>query len=421
MRFKFVIMLMIGSILPISSNSQDVQTTITSEFRVGYSTNTYLNPFFSEWNRTYDSGYGLNSTFGQLFWDKNKHKFELNGGYVYQPFLSEQPTWHGYLAYGKYLYDINQNFNAGLIIGTTAFQSDFKRNLSWVQPYVTWFPSSYTSFNFKIGSNFTDYVNLQDRPDVKNRFNSYSLEFERWFNFRWQLKAGIYGNLDNLSSPQNGLSTSLSLGHSFLNGIKLSSEIQFINYSTEYTTIIDGGSGPGGPFTPPGGTTSETQSIDDQIWRLKFEGTYPVSKNISAFVSADRLLYQSSSLETGITDIQISGGFRLSFAPNLNSPQKNIVEPKWNLKDGEYLISIKYRGEGNLYVIGDFNDWERPGIPLRKTKRNKYVTTLKLDPGIYEYRILVKNGNEEKWLKFSNDISTVNDSFGGVNALKIVD
>ncbi|MDZ7806998.1 MAG: glycogen-binding domain-containing protein [Gracilimonas sp.] len=421
MRIKTIIMLMIGSILPFSSNSQDVQATITSEFRAGYSTNTYLNPFFSEWNRTYDSGYGLNSTFGQLFWDKGKHKFELNGGYVYEPFLSEQPTWHGYLAYGKYLYDINQNLNTGIIVGTSAFRSDFERNFTWVQPYLTWFPSSFTSLNFKIGSNFRNYVDLQDRPDAKNRFNSYSLEFERWFNFRWQLKAGIYGSLESLSSPQDGLSTSVSLGHSFLNGFNINSEIQFINYSTEYTTLIDDGGGPGGPFGPPGGTTTETQSIDDQLWRFKLKATYPISRNIAAFVSADRLLYESSSLENGISDVQVSGGFRLSFTPNISTSRKNTAEPTWNSVAGEHQMVLKYRGKGNLYVVGDFNDWEKPGIPLRRTSKNKYAATLKLEPGLYEYRILVIRGDEEKWLKFSNDISTVNDNFGGVNALKIVE
>lgn len=422
MRIKIIIMLMIGSILPLSSKSQDVQATITSEFRAGYSTNTYLNPFFSEWNRTYDSGYGFNSTFGQLFWDKGKHKFELNGGYIFEPFLSEQPTWHGYLAYGKYLIDINQNLNAGIMAGTSAFQSDFERNLSWIQPYITWFPSNFSSLNFKIGTNFREYANLPDSPDTNNRFDSYSLEFENWFNFRWQLKAGIYGSLDNLSSPGNGLSTSLSLGHSFLNGSKLTSEIQFINYSSEFTTTIDEGGGPGGPFGPPGGgTTTETQTIDDQIWRFKLEAAYPVTNNIAAFVSADQLLYQSSSLETGISDIQISGGLRFSFTPNISPYRKSIVEPEWNHEAGEHRIKLKFRGEGNLFIVGDFNDWEKPGIPLRETSRNTYTATVKLETGLYEYRILVVRGDEEQWLKFSNDITTVNDSFGSVNALKIVE
>ena len=421
MRIKVITMLMIGSILPFSSKSQDVQTTITSEFRAGYSTNTYLNPFFSEWNRTYDSGYGFNSTFGQLFWDKGKHKFDINGGYIYEPFFSEQPAWHGYLAYGKYLIDIDQNFNAGIVAGTSAFQSDLERNLSWIRPYITWFPSGFTSLNFKIGSNFREYTNLPNSPDTSNRFNSYSLEFESWFNFRWQLKAGIYGSLDNLSSPQNGLSTSMSLGRSFLNGSKLTSEIQFINYSSEFTTTIDDGGGPGGPFGPPGGTTTQTQSIDDQIWRFKLEAAYPVTNNIAAFVSADRLLYQSSSLETGISDVQISGGLRFSFIPNIISSRKNIVEPVWNYKDEEHQITLKFRGEGNLYVVGDFNNWEKPGIPLRETSGNKYVASLNLEPGLYEYRILVIRDNEQNWLEFSNDTTTVNDSFGGVNALKIVE
>lgn len=421
MRINIIIMLMIGSILPVTSKSQGVQATITSEFRAGYSTNTYLNPFFSEWNRTYDSGYGLNATFGQLFWDKNKHKFELNGGYVFEPFLSEQPTWHGYLTYGRYLIDINNNFNAGITAGMSAFESDFERKLGWIQPYLTWFPSSFTAFNFKVGSNFREYVALQDSINTKNRFDSYGLEMETWLNFRWQLKAGVYGSLNNLTEPANGLSTSLSLGHSFLNGSKLTSEVQFINYNSEFTTTIENGTGPGGPFGPPGGTTTETQSINDQIWKLKLDAAYPVTRNIAAFVTAEHLLYRSSSIDNGISDVQLSGGIRFSLTPNLSTYQKNTVEPSWDHEGKEYHVRVKFRGQGNLFIVGDFNDWEKPGIPLRETSKNTYSAQLTLEPGLYEYRILVIHGNEEKWLKFSNDVSTTKDNFGGVNALKIVE
>lgn len=420
MKSKVLTMLCIAYLFPLSALSQDLQTTIISEFRVGYSSNTYLNPFFSEWDRTYNSGYGLSATFGQLFWDKNRHKFELNGGYVFEPFFSEQSTWHGHLAYARYIGQISSKLQAGLNIGTSGFQSDFDRNLHWIQPYITWFPSSFTSIHFKAGSNFREYVGFQDSLNINNRLDSYALEMESWIGFRWQLKAGIYGNLENLPAIQNGISTSFSLGHLFVNGSRITSELQFINYNSEFTTTIDQGGGPGGPFGPPGSTT-ETQSINDQIWRIKLEGSYPVSSSVSAFISAERSLYQSSSLNDGIGDIQVSGGMRFSLTPNLNTSGKQIIDPIWAKEADQYTVRIKYRGNGNLYLVGDFNNWEKPGIPLRKESKNTYKTNIKIEPGLYEYRVLVINGSDKKWLEFSNNTSTVKDGFGGTNALKIVE
>ncbi|MEX2605389.1 MAG: glycogen-binding domain-containing protein [Gracilimonas sp.] len=413
-------MIIISSLLPFSSMSQGVQATLMSEFRAGYSSNTYLNPFFSEWDRSYPSGFGLASTFGQLFWDKDRHKFELNGGYVYEPFFSNQTTWNGYLAYARYIGQISSKLNAGVNIGTSSFQSDFKRNLHWVQPYITWFPSAFTSVNFKTGSNFREYVGFQDSIDTKNRIDSYALEIESWVGVRWQVKGGVYGSLENIPAIHEGISTSLSVGHLFINGSRITTELQLLNYSSEATITIDEGGGPGGPFDPPTQTT-ETQSINDQIWRIKLEGSYPFTKNISAFAAAEHSNYRSSATETNIGDIQFSGGIRLFLNPALGAPERRKVSPDWQRQSNKYQVTVRYRNNGNLYLVGDFNEWEKPGIPLTEESNNKFKAILDLEPGMYEYRILLISGPDEEWLEFSNNASTVKDGFGGSNAFIIVE
>ncbi|MEX2477575.1 MAG: glycogen-binding domain-containing protein [Gracilimonas sp.] len=416
---KTLFMLTTCILIPISTFSQGIKTTFMSETRAGYSTNTYLNPFYSEWNRTFDTAYGFTSAFGQLFWDKSRHSVEANAGYVFEPFLNEQTTWHGYLTYGKYTARINSKLSAGVNAGSSSFQSDFSRKLSWVQPFLRFQPTTFTSLTFRAGANFREYSGLQDIPENNSQIRSYGIDLESWLGFKWNLKAGINGNIDNLPSFTNGLAGNLSLSRSFINGSRITSEVQIINYSSEITTDGQQG-GNGGPFGPPGGA-NETETIDDRIWKLKLEGSYPINKNISAFIATEHLSYQSPLLENSLTDGHLSGGVRLTFSPEAGFSNNKMVNPIWNSSSDGHKIEVKYRGEGNLYLLGDFNNWERPGIPLRRESKNRYSVVLELEPGLYEYRILQKSGSEDGWLKFSDDVSTVDDGFGGKNALKIVE
>ncbi|MEX2362026.1 MAG: glycogen-binding domain-containing protein [Balneolaceae bacterium] len=421
MSLKSYVMIISTVLVPMISQSQDVQMTLMSELRAGYSTNTYLNPFFSEWDRTYNSGYGLASTFGQLSWDKGNHNIEISGGYVYEPFFNNQAAWRGYLAYAKYVGQVNPNIHAGANIGTSSFQSNFTRSLHWIQPFVTWFPSAFTSLNLKVGSNFREYVGYQDSLDSKNRIDSYALEIESWPGFRWQIKGGIYGSLENIPAIQDGLSAAVSVGHLFPNGSKITSELQFISYNSETTVTIDSGNEPGRPPTGPPTNTTDTQTINDQIYKLKLEGAYPLRKNISLFIASEKSLYQSSAIENSIGDVQISGGIRLSLNPTLPTSGKNSVYPKWVEKPDKQSLRVKYRGKGNLFLIGDFNNWQKPGIPLIEVGKNIYKTEMELEAGIYEYRILLINGTEQEWIEFSNNIYTIKDSFDGTNAVLIVE
>lgn len=84
-------------------------------------------------------------------------------------------------------------------------------------------------------------------------------------------------------------------------------------------------------------------------------------------------------------------------------------------------MRIHYKGEGRLYIAGDFNNWNRPGIPLTELSDNTFIAQLNLEPGSYEYKILRVHGSSEEWIKLSKDSYTVSDGFGGRNALLLVE
>ncbi len=69
-----------------------------------------------------------------------------------------------------------------------------------------------------------------------------------------------------------------------------------------------------------------------------------------------------------------------------------------------------------VYLTGDFNDWNTTSLPMKKDENGDWEIFLSLQPGRYEYRFFV-DGN------WQNDISCdgcVANSFGTLNCVKIV-
>lgn len=70
-----------------------------------------------------------------------------------------------------------------------------------------------------------------------------------------------------------------------------------------------------------------------------------------------------------------------------------------------------------VYLAGDFNNWDTSANPMKKDKKGIWKATLTLKPGSYEYRFLV-DGNWE------NDPSCsygVPNEFGSENCVRIVE
>jgi len=69
-----------------------------------------------------------------------------------------------------------------------------------------------------------------------------------------------------------------------------------------------------------------------------------------------------------------------------------------------------------VYLAGDFNNWDTSANPMKKDKKGTWKATVALKPGRYEYRFLV-DGNWE------NDLfcaGCVPNEFGTQNCVRIV-
>lgn len=237
-----------------------------------------------------------------------------------------------------------------------------------------------------------------------------------WPSYRWQLSAGLYSNLDTLPSLQKSLNARVTAGYHFRNGASIRLHTGIEQYQTE---IPDTGGGLPGGGMPPGGS-SQADNATDRMFRIGLDGSVPVSNRISLFGSVEGLRFNSETSSVTTDDFQVSGGVRFSIEPRIGTG--STISPVWNSDEsGEQEVRINFSGEGRLYLVGDFNNWERTGIPLRKQSENTYVATLSLSPGAYEYKLLHVQGNSEEWMKFADDVYTVDDGFESENAMLLVE
>ena len=69
-----------------------------------------------------------------------------------------------------------------------------------------------------------------------------------------------------------------------------------------------------------------------------------------------------------------------------------------------------------VYLAGNFNNWNSSANPMKKDKKGIWKTALSLKPGRYEYRFLV-DGN---WENDPACCNCVPNEFGSQNCVRIV-
>lgn len=70
-----------------------------------------------------------------------------------------------------------------------------------------------------------------------------------------------------------------------------------------------------------------------------------------------------------------------------------------------------------VYLVGDFNNWDSSANPMKKDKKGIWNTALSLKIGRYEYRFLA-DGN---WENDPFCCDCVPNEFGSQNCVKMVD
>jgi len=70
----------------------------------------------------------------------------------------------------------------------------------------------------------------------------------------------------------------------------------------------------------------------------------------------------------------------------------------------------------NVLLAGDFTDWEKNPVTLKKQKDGSWKATIPLDPGVHEYRFLV----DGQWRDDEACPARKPNAFGAVNCVREV-
>jgi len=90
--------------------------------------------------------------------------------------------------------------------------------------------------------------------------------------------------------------------------------------------------------------------------------------------------------------------------------RKDVAEKKKTKKVNFSMIAPDAE---EVLLVGDFNDWEENPHLLKKDKKGTWKTSIKLEPGRYEYRFLV----DGEWQNGSNCSTFVSNPYGGENCV----
>jgi 1,4-alpha-glucan branching enzyme len=85
------------------------------------------------------------------------------------------------------------------------------------------------------------------------------------------------------------------------------------------------------------------------------------------------------------------------------------------LKRVEFVFSAPEAHE--VFVAGEFNNWDTRANPLKKDRNSMWKLTLPLTPGRYEYRFLI----DGKWENDASCSGCVPNEFGSRNCVRIVE
>jgi len=405
-------------LLPTEGFSQDWQSVIMLNSRSGYTSNTFLNPFLSEWDRSAEVGYLMVSPMGQLGMASGRFSSDLTAGFIYEPFFDDRDAWSGTFAIMGARYRVADKISLGVEGGISRFSTFLSRDLYWVQPVLSWLPSPYTQVRLKAGSSFRklsgDENEIEEEQSTQ-RFDSYTIELETWPNFKWQFRSSLFGNLDD---PAASIGLRASADYWATRSLQFTLNGGLERY--QFQIITENGGGPGSPFGPPGGGGTQVLDEADLLVRAGAGASYQVNRNVALSLQGDYLNYHSSATGESTGDFHISAGVRLSIFPKMGGRGKADVEWRQNGSQA-VILNLKHSGDGQLYILGDFNDWDHPGVPLSRQSSSRYAAQLSLSPGLYEYKILLIAGSEETWVDFSDDTYTVSDGFGGENGLIFID
>lgn len=416
--FGLLILSLIGS---GTIMAQDVETRFSLESRAGYSTNTLLHPFVNEWDTAGEGAFARVIPSSQMQINISGLSVDIGGGMIFESIFDDRNDWNGAFGSAGLRVGLSKNISTGFRVNASRFTSGFNKFSMLVLPDLTWTPGMSTSIKAKAGTFFSRYSGLTEigSEDFSTRANLFGIEIEHWPTISWQVRGSAYGMIGETVSDNHSLS--LSVGRNVSQKVGMSLSLSANKFTNNFNINPDGGSTFGPSPVNSGLDGSDIVSLTDRALRTGADISYSISNRLNSHVTVSHNTFWSGNGGYR-SDIAAHAGIRYTLSGNdLFGEKDNGIVPAWNRKNDGVVVEVRHQGAGDLFLTGDFNDWEKPGIALSKQEGKRYAAELDLEAGIYEYKVLLFEKGEIVWVEISEESMTVRDGFGGTNGLIFIE
>ncbi|MEX0680725.1 MAG: glycogen-binding domain-containing protein [Balneolales bacterium] len=430
----FEIILTVLLLLSKQTSAQRIETGVALSASSGYVSNTYLVPMFTDWDRSRISAYSSITPSFNLQWAGSGRSLSVNTFGNALIFYNDPAAWSA----GHFTSLFRQRLTPSLSIraagGVHYYSTSYIRNVQWLQTGLEWMVSPFVKFEIMAGPGRQSYSLSNDEEPVSSSYGSYGLAAEFWPGYRWRLKMNFYSSLSHLDRPGDGFSSTVSVSRITRNRTTVTLQTGLEQYSREFQVLPENGGGlsGSGDMTSVSGTgfpyasteevnPGDTIILEDRFHRTSLHVSYPAGNRITLTGMLAGLLWFHSEDNYAEPDYQVSIGAQVPFSLKRSRTGK-IRSIRWETEASRYAtLTLRYRDGQSLYLTGDFNGWEVPGIPLRQTGRNQYRVDLDLTTGTYDYKIAIRNDDQIEWLEWPDDTPVVRDGFGGENGRVFID
>jgi hypothetical protein len=394
----------------------------------GHQSNPYLDPVLREWDPAVRPSFVAVSPSAGLTWSGPGGQVYLNGRVRTDPTRLGRTGLPFAQIGGGGRYEVADRWTVGVQAGGARYRLLAARDSGWLLGRVGWRVTSTTRLALQGG--VTHRINRTSATTTRQTSGVALLNARTWLTDRWRLSArGYWSANPNVTTTATYGSTGLEVGATYWPastvsvGIDVAAEQVRYTFPDPTTSSDPGGGHPvGGPSGGSGDATTQTITRRDRLVRVGLEGEWDVQSQLTAFARAGGLWGQLNTSGTQVRAHHLAAGVRWQLqGPLAGGERPTRSRSVWTNVEEGIRFRVRYRGEGRLYLTGEFNDWAEPGLPMQRVQGNLYAATADVPPGRYQYRIRVQTESGSRWLDLPAYAKTVESAFGGVNGVCIVD
>lgn len=416
-----------------AAGAQELRGILVLDGHPGYLTNPYLDPSFGTWTRSIESAFGTGGASGLLEWTGERLSVRSSASVRALGHADSASVWRSARFGAGVEWRPADRLGVGVDGSYAASERPDSRRTLWGRASLRWNASSRVRLTVgpAIGRTRLPVGASSEGPALPGLptpgppipgGTGTPLEatadaamalaaLDVWPARRWQVGAEMFAvrtDAEDLGLEYAGGGGMLRVTRWFADGASVSAGLGGEGFG--YRAALDEADGPG--VIPD----------DDFIWRGELDGRWPLADRLDLVARLAALHRSTSGSDPGFEhsgfDYYGSLGLRLTLGGRLAAADPGAG--LWSPEPAGMRIRVPYGGDGRLYLTGDFNAWAEPGLPLRRAADGAHVATIRLEPGIYRYRVRVVEETTDGWLDLPPGAATEDDGFGGTNGLLIV-